>query len=260
MIDAYLDESGIHAGAAVCVIAGYFGGRGQFRKFERAWKVLLRRLGIEMEDFHAKDLVESKDERLLETLAQEIARFKISPISYGVIVDDFYSFSVNQRRFLTGATLNNRGHLIASGSPNKPYFLPFQHLIRRVASYAPVGGKARFFFGLDRTFAGYAKEVFKEIMKNPEHAYRERLSEPQFPLAKVTAQLQAADLLVHLTYDHMLKQMRTNNSYLRRARPLRMLLSNLRVAEDQVYYDKECIRGNLNLIPIDQRGELLTEL
>lgn len=27
MIDAYLDESGIHDKAAICVIAGYFGGR-----------------------------------------------------------------------------------------------------------------------------------------------------------------------------------------------------------------------------------------
>ncbi|MGD0793495.1 MAG: hypothetical protein ABR920_17135 [Terriglobales bacterium] len=43
MIDAYLDESGVHDGAAMCVIAGYFGGNGQFRRFERDWKKVLSR-------------------------------------------------------------------------------------------------------------------------------------------------------------------------------------------------------------------------
>ena len=38
MIEAYLDESGIHGGAKICVIAGYFGGPGKMRKLEKAWK------------------------------------------------------------------------------------------------------------------------------------------------------------------------------------------------------------------------------
>jgi hypothetical protein len=41
MIDAYLDESGIHDGAEVCLIAGYFGGRVQWRKFSKAAGILL---------------------------------------------------------------------------------------------------------------------------------------------------------------------------------------------------------------------------
>ena len=55
MIDAYLDESGIHAGATVCVIAGYFGGPGQMRKLERSWSRALREFSFEMADFHAKE-------------------------------------------------------------------------------------------------------------------------------------------------------------------------------------------------------------
>lgn len=48
MIDAYLDESGIHDGSKVCVIAGYFGGPGQMKRFEKAWKETLARYSFPM--------------------------------------------------------------------------------------------------------------------------------------------------------------------------------------------------------------------
>lgn len=110
MIHAYLDESGIHAGAEVCVIAGYFGGPGQFKKFEHAWQRGLRAIGIEMEEFHAKNLTQRRDrQNAVEDLAYLIAQFRISPVSYGIIVKDFFSFDEGQRRFLTGATLEENG-------------------------------------------------------------------------------------------------------------------------------------------------------
>jgi hypothetical protein len=56
MLDAYLDESGIHAESKICVIAGYFGGHGQWKKFERDWKRLLRRFEVPIEEFHTKNL------------------------------------------------------------------------------------------------------------------------------------------------------------------------------------------------------------
>jgi hypothetical protein len=39
VIEAYLDETGIHDGAAFCVIAGYFGGPGQWKKFDNVWRL-----------------------------------------------------------------------------------------------------------------------------------------------------------------------------------------------------------------------------
>jgi hypothetical protein len=56
MLHAYLDESGIHDGAAVCVIAGYFGGSGQWRNVEADWRDMLADFNIPMEEFHAKDI------------------------------------------------------------------------------------------------------------------------------------------------------------------------------------------------------------
>jgi hypothetical protein len=46
MIDAYLDESGIHDGAAVCVIAGFYGGRGHWRRFESLWRYTLSQFEV----------------------------------------------------------------------------------------------------------------------------------------------------------------------------------------------------------------------
>ena len=41
MLQAYLDESGIHEGAHVCIVGGYFGGPGQWSKFGAEWKRVL---------------------------------------------------------------------------------------------------------------------------------------------------------------------------------------------------------------------------
>lgn len=60
MIEAYLDESGIHDGATVCVISGYFGGRGQWKRFEEAWRNALKQSQVPLGEFHAKEVIKRK--------------------------------------------------------------------------------------------------------------------------------------------------------------------------------------------------------
>jgi len=218
MIEAYLDESGIHDGAAICVIAGYFGGRGRLGKLETAWKAVLKQFKFPMSDFHAKDLLKShRHQPMLKALARTIGEHsKVHPVTYGIVVDDFNTFSLKQRMWFTGATLNETyGKLVTSGCPNKPYFVPFQNCLHRVSDYAPVGGKAHFLFGLDRPFAEYARSLFAQIklVAYPlsEWQSKDRLGDPAFPLAAETAQLQAADLLVHLSYLHMGERYKYND-------------------------------------------------
>jgi hypothetical protein len=95
-----------------------------------------------------------------------------------------------------------------SASPNKAYFLPFQNAIIRVCEYAPVGGKAHFFFGLDRLFYGYASVLFEQIASSPRrgegYEWKERLGTLTYPKAKETPQVQIPDVLANLTYHHML--------------------------------------------------------
>lgn len=215
MISAYLDESGIHDGAKVCLIAGYFGGPGQMKRFDTAWRDTLKRFNFPMRDFHAKDLLKRHSAHpMLQALAQVAAsQRKVYPVAYGIVVDDFNSFSLDERRFMTGATLmQDSGKLVTSGCPSKPYFVPFQQVLKIVTDNAPVGGLAHFHFGLGNIFAEYALAMFRQIKDEaPIHKAfnswnsRDRLGDPAFPLARDTAPLQAADLLVHTVYQHMLK-------------------------------------------------------
>jgi hypothetical protein len=223
MLVAYLDESGIHDGAAVCVIAGYFASRGPWQRFETDWKKLLYRFGVPMEKFHACDLFPkprkffssqsfSKNPTdFLEAIAATIARHKyIHPICGCIQVGDFRAFPLNVRQYLTGANVNGKGKVSSSGNPNKPYFMPFQKCVVRLCQYAPKGGKAHFAFGLDRPFAKYAMALFKQMAapspnRGPQAMMlTERLGTPTFPMAKETAPLQIADVLVNLTYHHLL--------------------------------------------------------
>jgi hypothetical protein len=174
-------------------------------------------------------------------------------------VRDFYKFSVNERRFLTGAALTFEGRLQNSGSPNRPYFAPFQPVIRRVLGYAPPCGKANFFFGLGRPFAQYATGLYSNLRDNQQYPYRERFGDISFPLAKETPELQAADLLAHMTYLHMLSCVKSKHWYVNPPEVVRILHRNLRNAGDLVCQDERCIRETLKLIPIERRGELLVD-
>ena len=256
MIDAYLDESGIHNGAKVCVIAGYFGGPGKMKRFEKAWKKALADYSFPMKEFHAKDLLKvPKHAPMLRSLAKLAGEQpRVYPVAYGLVVDDFNSFSRDERRFLTGATLGERsGKLLTSGCPGKPYFCPFQSVIKIVTGYAPVGGKAHFSFGLNTQFAGYALQLFKQMHTDPhvEKPYntwksRDRLGEPLFPLAQETAPLQAADLLVHLIYKHMLERVESGERGTFTKMPSDLAGFCIANVQDQskelVYQDKECLR------------------
>jgi hypothetical protein len=215
MIEAYLDESGIHSGAAVCVIAGYFGGRGQLRKLEIAWQRVLQKFNFPLHEFHAKELAgNKKHEPMLAALAKAISeQKKVHPISMAIVVDDFNSFSLDRRKWMTGGRVSPAGKWIDSGCPSKPYFVSFLICLSKLTDHAPVGGKVHFFFGLDRTFAKYAIALFKQIKKqfakglhpDSEWKSKNRLGDAAFPMASETPQLQAADLLVHLIYQRTLQ-------------------------------------------------------
>ena len=122
------------------------------------------------------------------------------------------------------------------------------------------GSRAHFMCGLGTPLAGYANQLVADLKVNLLTSYRERFGDLDNPLAAETPQLQAADFLSHLTYLHMLERMKTNNWYLRPSPVLQALHQRLRASEDCVFYDKDCIRGALNTIPVQDRGEILSEL
>jgi len=200
------------------------------------------------------------DNRLHYQLATAIedSDRKIHPVSVAVVVDDFNSFSEDDRRFLTGASVKLIGDddakFTSSGSPNRPYYLPFQHCVKQIASYAPVGGEVHFSFGLASSFAGYAVQLMKQIQADPLAPYRDRIGSVSFPPAKDTPPLQAADLLSHLTYLDVQERIATNGWDKHPTGLLKMCLANRLMQDDTVYYNKACIEETLIAPRLDMRG------
>lgn len=260
MIHAYIDESGVHDGAKACVICGYFGGLGQWRKFEKNWLRALEEFDVPLEEFHAKDLIprqgffrlwnDDNYNGFLEALAKAITLHKLHPVSYGILVEDFWSFSEKERKVMTGGTIRADGKLMTPGCCKRPYFVPFQWLMRTVASHAEVGGKAHFYFGLGNSFSKSAKWLFHYIKTRPDAPYVERLGDITFPPAKETPRLQAADLLSYLTYEHMLERMVSGDwKSLPKRKILNAILQNRLVREDTIYLDKKGMESALAKIP-----------
>lgn len=256
MIDAYLDETGIHDGAPMCFVTGFFGGRGQWKKVADSWRSVLNRFEVPLDQFHALYAVKRRkffanmDERahaqFMIELAKAITDFKLYPVSFGVVVSDFYLFTENERRFLTGMEITPEGKLSGTGNPNKPYFMPFLHVVRTVASYAPKGGLAHFFVGVDRPFHGYAKGMF-DVLKNGPNTrnYRERLGNIDAPLAKETPQLQAADFFAYMTYDRARDCIASGNWFKPSIPALDVLTRKARSVYDLVFYNRETISAIL---------------
>ena len=130
MIDAYLDESGVHQGASVCSIVGYFAGPGQWRNFAGNWRRTLSKYDVPHDKFHAKELFQRseffrkwdtpKHKKFLSDIARTILKYRLRAVSVGLAVDDFLSCSLPQRRFLTGARMKVN-KLVSTGNPTKPY-------------------------------------------------------------------------------------------------------------------------------------------
>jgi hypothetical protein len=102
-----------------------------------------------------------------------------------------------------------------SGSPNKPYFVPFQRVLENVTYYTKSGYKADFSFGVDKPVERYARVILDQIKKSAWKgigwATRDRLGDAYFPLASQTPQLQAADLFSYLSYRHMQERLAAND-------------------------------------------------
>jgi len=152
-----------------------------------------------------------------------------------------------QKRFFTGARIDNdkigKFALVTSGCPSKPYFMPFLRCIATTAQYAPTGGLAHFYFGLDRPFANYARQMFKMIKArtdDPQKPHAAKVGNAYFPLAKETPQLQAADFLTYLTYRHMVARDKAGDlGSALPSGPLMTLTAKRRVAGDFAFFDRD---------------------
>lgn len=257
MLRGYLDESGIQDGASLCLVGGYFGGPGQWRKVGIAWQKVLDKFFVP--EFHAKQFWafnpsgqrvgpykgwdERKASQFLSKLISIINGHRIHPVSTMLVVDAFNRLTYNQRRFLTGGALRD-GQFVTSGCPSKPYFVPFTSVILGIASHAPFGGKAHFFFDLNKNFKGYALDLYA-IVKQSEVQVKDRLGEIGFPTGQEAVQHQTADMLCYLSYQFGQKNL--HNPSRRPDLLLRSILQGMLLEEDFPFLNEaglsEVLRG-----------------
>jgi len=216
---AYLDESGIHKGADICAIAGYFGDQCAWEKFETEWGSILG--DFEVPEFHAKCFwprddkgkrvepyagwSDQKATEFLDKLLKAITDCCIYPVGAAVVGKEWKGLSVDERRYLTGGEIRN-GRFKTTGSPSKSYFLPFLQVVQRIARYCEEGEKVCCFFGLDRTFSGYALNYYRDIIKR-KWDWASHLGDIGFPLGIDTTPLQAADLLSYEVYQYAIERL-----------------------------------------------------
>ena len=232
MLEGYFDESGIHAGAPACIVAGYYADPSKWAIFESAWKEVLRRERIK--EFHAKvffgprlkgSLYEGWDEsrwtEFLGDLLIAIVESGICPVGASLVMEDWKRLSLDERKFLTGAAYApKRKKFLTSGAPGKPYFVPFQDCITRVATSCAEGEKAHFFFAQNGQLAGYAVNLYQLIQRHP-LPFEDHLGDLTFTSPRRSVHLQAADLLCYLLAKHMPMRLMDKNAavspYLKRA-------------------------------------------
>jgi hypothetical protein len=222
MLEAYLDESGIHDQAKVCVVAGFYGRQAAWRRFERQWNTGLKNHPELKDGFHAKvffgrsngkrvgpykDWSDEKAQQFLNYLLKCIRDNWIFPIGFGIVVEDFMQLPLKSRQWLTGARFRvGDGEYLSGGCPRKSYYLPFQFCVLGAGqiSGAPEHDKIQCFAGLDRTFSGYATELYKFCATDPRipESLRSRLGGISYPLSKDTPGIQVADLLAYCMYQH----------------------------------------------------------
>ncbi|HVZ61540.1 MAG TPA: DUF3800 domain-containing protein [Terriglobales bacterium] len=212
MFEAYFDESGIHKGAAVCVVAGFYGSHSSWRAMESQWSKVLS--NEDVEEFHAKEFWgrhsgkrigqyagwdEERAERFLSRLVRVIERNRIFPCAHAVAVDDWLALDLADRRHLTGGRLRNR-RWVRSGSPEKSYYIPFQFSL--VDSLQTVQQLTHYAFDIDKDFSRHALHLYQELKAASDFPHRHFMGNCLFPSSKDTPGLQAADLFAYLTYKH----------------------------------------------------------
>jgi hypothetical protein len=161
MLKAYFDESGIHTGAPVCVVAGFVATTRCCNDLAWNWHGLLKKYDLEF--FHAREYAKHSGPfregppHLYRTAREIFAhhppnwdtdcrrQFETDAIAviYGSLdrsdplilvgaainTRDFLALSVDHRRWLTGGYMSRAKRWKRQGAPTKPYFLAFQQAV-----------------------------------------------------------------------------------------------------------------------------------
>jgi len=209
MFKSYMDESGIHDGAPICVVAGYIGGVAEWEQFELDWKAALDEYNVCQ--FHSKEFYGSRDPKysdwthdkrdaFLNRLFDAISQRDVCLAGAAVDVPLFHSMNEHERRYVTGGIY--KGRWVKPGAPSKPYFLPFQHCINIGGHRTPPGETLHPVMSEQRQYQMNALDLYRRTRELP-LPFKDRLAERMvFRSPKSVVELQAADLAAYHTYQY----------------------------------------------------------
>jgi hypothetical protein len=267
MVEAYMDESGIHDGAHVCVVAGYWGSEKRWIRFENQWSEILRTADEPtLKEFHSTDFwysdgrrkgvfakwTDRKADAFINDLADCIVDAKIIPTDATLVVDEWNKLNADERRFLTGGHYHPIEQKWATfGAPNKTYFLPFQFAIMNPALACSPGLHVHYTFDLHKQFKNHASDLFALLKLDTASAWTHRLGSLTMESSEVALGLQAADLFAYQSYKYAKNRIEHGKPIRIKDLPLllRRLLTNMKDEHDFPFFDKHGIEQCLRNFP-----------
>jgi hypothetical protein len=135
-------------------------------------------------------------------LLDAILTSNLKPVGGFVDVNAFMALSLDERKWLTGATWNvKRQRWTSSGSPNRPYYLGFIECLEGAAhSVKKPGWQVSFCFDQQNVLAPWALLFFQAVKSHKHAPLSKRLGDAIFKDKSGVGGLQAADMLAHTIY------------------------------------------------------------
>lgn len=267
-----MDESGIHEGAQVCVVAGYWGSAKKWRRLENRWREIINNADEpSLKEFHSSQFWNSKggrrgifaswsDEKaakFIDDLTSCMVDSRLFPTSAALVTAEWKKRTKEERMFLTGGTydvVNNRW--VTVGAANRIYFLPFQIALSNPAITCKPGLHVQYFFDLNKQFKKHALDLFHYMKNEKRSNFRHRMGGIDFPTSEEAPGLQCADLLAYQTH-------KSAKERIKRAEPMEMdelsplfrkLVSGSRERYQFPFLDNNGINLALQNIPAHLRG------
>lgn len=271
MVEAYMDESGIHDGAHVCVIAGYWGSKKNWIRFEKRWREILNAANEPpLKEFHSTDFwheddsrkgvfakwSDAKADKFIHDLITCIVDAKIIPTDATLVVSEWNKLNLDERRFLTGGHYHPTEKKWATfGAPNRTYFLPFQFAVVNPALACSPGLHVHYTFDLHKQFKNYASDLFELLKLDKTLEWAHRLGSLTMESSEAAPGLQAADLLAYRSYKHAKVRIAKDRPMHLNELPLllRGLLTNIKSFQDFPFFDADGLNKALHNLPAELR-------
>lgn len=250
MLQAFLDESG--KDEPFCAVAGYFGGENQWKKLARAWSRVVEKAGVS--EFHAKYFwprakefkgwPDDKHSWFINALLEIIEQTRIYPVAGAISFEEWDRLSVDERRFLTGATYRGK-KLVSSGKPTQRMFLPVHHCFIRPTMHCKAGIVMTYAFDIDEGNKSWTTQLYNYIRnKDVSEETRKKMgSAVSFVDSASSPEVQAADLLSWEVHRFGVEVMK--NPKARGRQEFRRAISRVRSGRDFELYDKPKIESFL---------------